>query len=279
MDEPIFERMAILGLGLIGGSFALAACERGLTKTLVAYDPNVQHLAEASEAGIIEQGFSNARDAVDGADAVILAAPVRAILSLLQSIAPVLGKGTFVMDLGSTKVEIVEALNTLPPSVRAVGGHPMAGKEVTGFSAAEPTLFIRAPFALCPTLRTTRVARTLAERVVDSLGAHPLWMDAPTHDAAVASISHLPYLLAATLASVAAPTGPARQLAASGYRDTSRLAVCDPTMMLDILMTNATPIRASLAATRATLDILDTLLAEADEEGLRRWMERARESR
>ena len=87
MEEPIFERMAILGLGLIGGSFALAACERGLTKTLVAYDPNVQHLAEASEAGIIEQGFSNARDAVDGADAVMFGSTTMALTGRMRQAA------------------------------------------------------------------------------------------------------------------------------------------------------------------------------------------------
>src|SRR5687768_265238 len=114
MSDPLFNRLALLGLGLIGGSFVLAARESGLAREIVAFDPHVMSLAEASTQEIIEQGYSSAADAVAGADGVILAAPVRAILELLPEIAPLLEQGTFVMDLGSTKGEIVAAMDRLP---------------------------------------------------------------------------------------------------------------------------------------------------------------------
>ncbi|MDQ4074750.1 MAG: prephenate dehydrogenase [Chloroflexota bacterium] len=279
MDDPLFRRLAILGLGLIGGSVALAVRTRGLAREIVSFDPNVQAIADASAAGIIEQGFSSPELAVDGADGVILAAPVRAILQLLSAIGPMLPSGTFVLDLGSTKREIVAAMDQLPSHVSAVSGHPMAGKESSGLGAADPDLFVGAPFALCATARTNEVARERAERVVTELGACPLWLDAESHDSAVARISHLPYLLSAILVHAAAPDGVTRRLAATGYRDTSRLALSDPTMMLDILLTNRAPLRDALADARAALDRLDTLLSSADEAGLRAWMEEARGKR
>jgi prephenate dehydrogenase len=280
IDDHLFNRLAILGLGLIGGSFALAAKEQNMAKEIVAFDPNVQSIADASIAGIIEQGFSNAQDAVKYADGIILAAPVRAILSLLPTIAPFLSEGAFVMVLGSTKCDIVSTIDrALPAHVRAVGGHPMAGKELSGFRAAEATLFVGATFALCPSSRTDQCTRTLAEQIVTRLGARPLWTDALAHDNAVARISHLPYLLSATLTHAAAPQGLSRQLAASGYRDTSRLAGSDPTMILNILLTNAPPIRAAIADARTALNTLDELLDTNDEAGLRHWMKEAQRRR
>lgn len=279
MDEPLWDRLAILGLGLIGGSFALAARERGLAREIVAFDPNVQALADASAAGIIEQGFNSATLAADGADALVLAAPVRAIVSLLSEVTPALAPGAFVLDLGSTKRAIVAAMDRLPEHVRAVAGHPMAGKEHAGLAAADAGLFQGATFALCATARTDDAARRVAEQLVTSLGARPRWLDAATHDEAVARISHLPYLLAATLAHSAAPEGVARELAASGYRDTSRLAASDVSMMFDILLTNREPLLDALARSRATLDHLVALLEAGDDEALRGWMEGAQQKR
>ena len=278
-EEPLFNNLAILGLGLIGGSFALAAHKQKLARNIVAFDPNIRNLVQASADGIIEQGFSNVKDAVMYADGVILADPVRAIVKLLPELAATVKPDTFVMDLGSTKQEIVTVMDQMPAHIQLIGGHPMAGKEISGYSAAEATLFEGATFALCPCKQTTQATRDLAEQVVKAIGAYPLHVDAITHDVAVARISHLPYLLSATLAHAASPQGVSRQLAASGYRDTSRLAGSDPTMMLNILLTNATPLRAALADTRAALDRLDNLLSARNESGLRAWMEEARARR
>lgn len=276
MDEPAFERVAVIGLGLIGGSIALALQARGLARTVVACDPNLTQIAAAAERGLIEQGYSRATDAVVGADAVLLAAPVRAILTLLPQIGPRLEPGCFVMDFGSTKQEITGAMARLPDHVGAVGGHPMAGKEISGLDAAESDLFEGATIALCPTTRSHEAARARADWLVSGLGARPLWCDAAEHDAAVARVSHLPYLAAAAVATAGRPDGLARELAAAGYRDSTRLAVSDPRMMLDILLTNRDAVRPAVHALRCVLDDLERHLEQQDEAALEAWMRRAR---
>ncbi|HBY95430.1 MAG: prephenate dehydrogenase/arogenate dehydrogenase family protein [Ardenticatenaceae bacterium] len=279
--EPAFQRIALLGLGLMGGSFALAARRAGLAVELVGYDADKETLAEAVVTGIIEQGASDACDAADGVDLVVLAAPVRAILTLLDEVAPVLRPGTLVLDLGSTKQAIVAAMDRLPVAVRAVGGHPMAGKEVAGLKNAEAELFIDATFAFCATARTDQMARTQVEQLAVALGARPLWLDPVEHDALVATVSHLPYLLSVALvrAALAADNPHAWTLAASGFRDTSRLAASDERMILDILRTNVTALRRALASAREELDALDAALAADDESLLRSLLRPAAEQR
>lgn len=279
--EPAFERIALLGLGLMGGSFALAARRAGLAVELVGYDADKATLAEAVVTGVIEQGASDACDAASGADLVVLAAPVRAILTLLDEVAPVLKPGALVLDLGSTKQAIVAAMDRLPATVRAVGGHPMAGKEVAGLRHAEADLFIGATFAFCAGARTDETARAQVEHLATALGARPLWLDPAGHDALVAMVSHLPYLLSVALVrtALAADDPRAWQLAASGFRDTSRLAASDERMMLDILRTNVSALRRALAAARAELDALDAALAAGDEGALRALLGPAAEQR
>lgn len=279
--EPAFQRIALLGLGLMGGSFALAARRAALALELVGFDADKETLAEAVVTGVIEQGASDARDAAAGADLVVLAAPVRAILTLLGDVAPVLKPGALVLDLGSTKQAIVAAMDRLPTSVRAVGGHPMAGKEVAGLRHAEAELFTGATFAFCATAGTDETARRQVEQVATALGARPLWLDPVEHDVLVATVSHLPYLLSVALVRAALAGGNPRAwaLAASGFRDTSRLAASDERMMLDILRTNAAALRETLAAARQELDALDAALAAADEEPLRALLTTAAERR
>src|SRR5690606_34256941 len=151
--------------------------------------------------------------------------------------------------------------------VRAVGGHPMCGKEHAGIEHAEPGLFRGATFALCPTRRTDDVARRRAERLVAAIGARPLWLDPGDHDAAVASISHLPYVLAVALVRAALDgegSETAARLAASGFRDTSRLAASNERMMLDILATNGDAVLAALDRAAAELDALRAQIAAGD---------------
>ncbi|HYN89682.1 MAG TPA: prephenate dehydrogenase [Ardenticatenaceae bacterium] len=265
--EPAFQRVALLGLGLMGGSLALAIRQAGLAGELIAYDADKQTLAEAVVAGVIEQGASDARDAAGEADLVVLAAPVRAILVLIEQIATVLRPGALVLDLGSTKQAIVAAMSGLPETVRAVGGHPMAGKESAGLRHAEATLFNGAPFVLCATSRTDERASELAQGLARRVGACPLWLDPREHDALVASASHLPYMVSVALvrAALAVDDGRLWTLAAGGFRDTSRLAASDERMMLDILRTNTDAVRAALRTLREQLDALDSVLAEGDE--------------
>ncbi len=269
-QAPALGRVAILGLGLIGGSLAGALRRSGLAAELVGCDADPATARRAAGTGIVDRVEEHAGAAAAAADTVVLAAPVRATLELLDRIAPRLAAGALVIDTGSTKRQIVGRMDELPAGIRAVGGHPMCGKETAGLEHAEPGLFRGATFALCPTARTDAVARETAERFVAAIGARPLWLDAEAHDAAVASVSHLPYLLSVSLVRAALGDGeelPGR-LAASGFRDASRLAASDVRMVLDILATNADAVLPALERAAATLDALRSHLTAGDLERL-----------
>ena len=258
---------AILGLGLIGGSLALALRSSGLAASVIGYDAGSETARQAASLGAVDRVADDPASAVAAADTVVLAAPVRSILELLDGIEPHLRPGTLVIDVGSTKRRIVERMDRLAAGVRAVGGHPMCGKEHAGIEHAEPGLFRGATFALCPTRRTDDVARRRAERLVAAIGARPLWLDPGDHDAAVASISHLPYVLAVALVRAALDgegSETAARLAASGFRDTSRLAASNERMMLDILATNGDAVLAALDRAAAELDALRAQIAAGD---------------
>lgn len=276
-DPLPLSQMAVLGLGLMGGSFAMAAREAGLAPFIVGFDSDRETLTRAVAFGVIEQAASDVRDAVVDANVIVLAAPVRAILSLIDMIAPHVQPGSLVIDLGSTKREIVKRMASLPEGVRAVGGHPMCGKEVAGLNHAEPDLFRGAAFALCPTSRTDDRARDQAGAFAEALGARPLWLDADTHDRLVAAVSHLPYLLSIVLVQIALDGHDERagKLASSGFRDTSRLAASDAGMMLDILITNRDAVVAQLKHAEDCLARVRSLLAQTDEVSLRKLLETA----
>jgi len=174
-------------------------------------------------------------------------------------------------------------MEALPPHLQAVGGHPMCGKEASGLEVAEVGLYEGETFVLTPLQRTNSESLTLAQELVETVGARSVLMDAERHDRLVAAVSHLPYLLSvslvATAEEVAAEDELAWELAASGFRDTSRLAASDVTMMLDILLTNRQAVGETLSRFAHQLSAIAHLLEADDEERLRRSMEQVRERR
>ena len=176
------------------------------------------------------------------------------------------------MDLGSTKQAVSAALDQLPSQVEVLGGHPMCGKESSGLEEAEPDLYLGKVFVLCPLPRTSEQAISLGKQLVAALGARPLVLQADRHDTLVAAISHLPYLLAVALVNAAEELAQGDtlvwQLAASGFRDTSRLAASDVTMMLDILLTNRAAILCSLERSQNQLTALRSALLVEDRQAL-----------
>jgi prephenate dehydrogenase len=206
------------------------------------------------------------------ADIVILATPVRTILRHLNEIGPLLPAGCLVTDLGSTKAEIAAAMALLPGNVHAIGGHPLCGRESAGIDAAEPMLFQGRTFVLTPLPRTSTPAVELARAMIAAVGARPLLIDPRRHDRLVALTSHLPYLVACGLvesaAALAAVDPLLWEVTASGFRDTSRLAASDVTMMRDILLTNQEAVVEALASCASQLDRLASLIAAGDKEGL-----------
>lgn len=223
--------------------------------------------------GFIDVGTCNLAEGVEQADLIVLATPVRTILELVPQVGALAPAGCLLMDLGSTKARIVGAMEALPPHLQAVGGHPMCGKEVSGLEAAEADLYQGATFVLTPLQRTSSEALTLARELVEAVGARPLLMDAERHDRLVAAVSHLPYLLSvglvATTEEVAAEDELVWELAASGFRDTSRLAASDVTMMLDILLTNRAAVGETLSRFADQLNAIAHLLEADDEQTLK----------
>ncbi len=276
-------RVAIVGLGLMGGSLAAALKERNACQEVWGIARRKETIDEALQRGFIDKGTCKLANGVKGADVVVLATPVRVIIELIHELSPLLPSGCLLMDMGSTKREVIKAMGALPPHIQPLGGHPMCGKETSGLAAAEANLYEGAIFVLTPLPRTSQEALDLAKELVKAVGARPLVVEAERHDRLVAAISHLPYLLSLALVmtaeEVAAEDDLVWKLAASGFRDTSRLAASGVTMMLDVLVTNREAVEEMLARFRGQMDRLEKALKLGEEKRLRRLIESARRQR
>jgi prephenate dehydrogenase len=271
MSVLVDSRIAVVGLGLMGGS--LAGALRGRCRTVVGVARRTETIEMAQARGLVQWGTTDLSGGVRRADVVVLATPVRVILRLLGEIGPLLPEGCLLMDLGSTKAQIVARMAALPDHVQPLGGHPMCGKEVSGIAAADPALYRGHTFVLTPLPRTSEAALALGRALVAAVGARSLVLAPARHDRLVATISHLPYLLACALVgtaeAVAAADSTVWEVAATGFRGTSRLAASDVTMMCDILLTNREAVLEALNACGAQLHRLRHLVESGDEERLR----------
>jgi prephenate dehydrogenase len=266
--EPV-EKVAMLGLGLIGGSFALALRREGLARHIAGFDADIEVTRRAQERGAITQRCETPEQVVQGADLVVLATPVLAMRQLMERIAPGLKRGALVTDTASTKAQVLawaEAL--LPEYVAFAGGHPMAGKEFAGIEAAEAGLFQGCVYCLARSQHTSPAAVARLAGIIERLGAHPYMLDAEQHDRLVAGISHLPFVLSAALVrSLGADQDwpEMARLVAGGYRDMSRLAAGSPTMYRDICLTNKAAILGWLDALEAQLQSIRSHIAVNDD--------------
>ncbi|MFN7037187.1 MAG: prephenate dehydrogenase [Bellilinea sp.] len=276
-EDPRFEGLlarqtvAIVGLGLMGGSLALAL--RGKCAGLLGVDHNPAVVEQAVGMGLADRVSASAGEALPQADLIVLAAPLSAILRLLDDL-PALHPGpAVVLDLGSTKSAVVEKMRHLPDRFDPIGGHPMCGKERSSLSEAEANLYSQAPFALTPLERTSVKARRLAAELARAVGAHPVWLEAGEHDALVAATSHLPYLTAAALASITPPEAGA--LVGPGFRSTTRLAETPLSIMLDILRLNRPNLLTGLQRLQRQIAYLSDLLEAEDYPALAAELEQA----
>ncbi len=266
----MFNRVAIIGLGLIGGSIGLALHQAKGAREITGYDLGKGICDRARKTGAIDQPYAALADAVKGAELVILATPVGSMRALLQDMAPYLSPGAVVTDVASTKAQVISwAEEFLPTTVSFVGGHPMTGKEVSGVEAADASLFRNRIYCLTPTARTRPAAINRVSSLVEMLGARVRFLEPAEHDGQVASVSHLPFV--ASIALVETITnGPAWSdaslLAASGFRDMSRLAAGNPEMYRDICLTNSEAITHWLDAYIATLTQLRDRIAAHDKD-------------
>lgn len=243
------ERVAIIGLGLMGGSLALALKRVRPRWRLVACDqPGV--LEEGRQRSLVDETEADPRKAVSDADIVFLASPVETIAQHVRALATAFGKGTVVTDMGSTKRRIMKEAAALPEGVAFVGGHPMAGKASSGLDAADGHLFEGAAWALVtptPGNDKTESALDTLKDIVRAVGARPILVDAATHDRAVAVVSQLPQLIALVLCQQAAGVDHALELAGPAFRNLSRLASSSSPLWHDIFTSNSDMVREAIA--------------------------------
>jgi prephenate dehydrogenase len=264
MSQPDFilgqARVAIVGLGLMGGSLALGL--RGKCAALYGIDPHPATLELARSQHIVDEVESDPARLLPQADVVILSAPVPAILNLLEQLPSYTSTPCIVMDLGSTKRLVVEGMARLPEQFDPIGGHPICGKEKLSLANAERTLYYAAPFLLTPLARTSSRALSAAHQIIEALGAKPKILDAVEHDRILASTSHLPFLVSSALAlatsqDVASFIGP-------GFKSTSRLAGTPASMMLGVLKTNRENVMNMLQGMQSKLSEIESALSASD---------------
>lgn len=259
------SRIAIAGLGLMGGSLAHAL--RGYCRSILACDLDQSVITYALDGGIIDQGSTDAADILPQADIVILAAPIKGILKLIHQLPDLHPGSPILLDIGSTKVDVMNAMQNLPPRFDPFGGHPMCGKENGGIGNADASIFTEAPFAFTALHRTSAQARKFGGELAAALGSYPLWVDAETHDRWTAATSHLTFLVASALA--AATPLESAPLIGTGFRSTTRVAASPASMMLDVLETNRSNILDSLVRFRSAIDELQEYLSQAELDNLK----------
>jgi prephenate dehydrogenase len=259
MADPDFLRdtnIAVFGLGLMGGSFALAV--QPYCRGVFGIDPDPEALADAKMSGIFSAVSSEPSQLVTHVDLVVLAAPVKVIIDLIMRLPDWLSGKAMVLDLGSTKESIVMAMELMPERFDALGGHPMCGKETSSFKNAEATLFKGHPFILTPLKRTSPNMLRLTEQLIDRIGAYPLYLDPTTHDYWVSATSHVPHLLANCLAAITPVE--AAPLIGPGFRSSARLAASSSRVLLDILQTNRSNILEQITTFDQRLQVIKNML-------------------
>ncbi|KPU93954.1 prephenate dehydrogenase [Variovorax paradoxus] len=280
----MFEQLGLIGCGLMGGSFALALKRARLVKRVVGYSKSPSTTEKARQLGVIDVAAPSALLAVSGADIVLLAVPVAASEATFKAIRHGIGSDALVMDVGSTKGDVIEAARRgLQGQLgNFVPAHPIAGKEVSGIEHAEASLFTGRQVVLTPIKSTLRSNVQRASQVWSGIGANVLTMTHEEHDGAFAAVSHLPHLLAFAYVNGLAgqPQGDRfLGLAGPGFRDFSRIAASDPVMWRDVLLANREQVLAQSRAFRAALLEMENAMAEGESQALEQSIARARRVR
>jgi prephenate dehydrogenase len=273
-------KVALIGVGLIGGSFARAALAAGVATEVVGFDTDADALAAARRLGAVTSAAASPEAAVRGADLVVLAVPVGAMAHVFAAIAPHLDRGAIVTDVGSTKVGVVDAARAAlgVGFGRFVPGHPIAGRERPGVDASDPQLFAGKLYVATPAAETDSQALARVEQLWRSFGCRIERMDADEHDRIFAAVSHLPHLLAfALVAQIARQDDAERKLAraGAGFRDFTRIAASSPAMWRDVCLANRAALAKELAMYRALLAELQQALERGDAAALERVFEAA----
>ncbi|WP_243236872.1 prephenate dehydrogenase [Heliobacterium chlorum] len=269
--SPI-KRVAIIGLGLIGGSLGMALTQGRIVEEVIGFDQEEEALSLALSTQTVHRVERNMAEAVQNADLVIMATPVCTYPSIVTTIKNSLRPGTIVTDVGSTKAWVMDQMKRLlPEGIAFVGGHPMAGSEKKGIRGADRYLLENAVYVLTPDRDTVPEAIDAVEAIMCAVGARVLKLSPSEHDQMVAVVSHLPHMVAValveTLSEVAKSFPQASMLAAGGFRDTTRVAAGDPRMWVDIAKTNREPLLHTIGLFRQALDRLESEIGGCSSDG------------
>ncbi|MDT8998070.1 prephenate dehydrogenase/arogenate dehydrogenase family protein [Paucibacter sp. APW11] len=280
----MFNQLGVIGCGLMGGSFALALKKAGLVKRVVGYSKSPSTTEQAKRLGVIDTAAESALLAVSGSDIVLLAMPVAATEATLKAIRHLIDPKVLLMDVGSTKADVVDAARRVLGKQLGVfvPAHPIAGKESAGVQHAEATLYHGRQVILTPLPETDATQLQKATDVWSALGCQVLKMTPQNHDAAFAAVSHLPHLLAFAYFSAVANQPSGRDfltLAGPGFRDFTRIAASDPTVWRDILLANKAEVMAQSKRFRDVLDLLEQVMQSDDAQALETLLRQASEGR
>ena len=279
-----FRRVALIGVGLIGGSLAAALRRGGAASAITGFDRDGDALERATSLGVIDAAAGSVTEAVRGADLVVVAVPVRAIGAVLHDVGLAMDPAAVVTDVGSTKGDVVRTAREelRERFARFVPGHPIAGRETSGVEAASGELFKGARVVLTPAQETAPEALEAVRAAWEAAGGRVTQLAAEDHDRIFAAVSHLPHLLSFALVSEIAERANAAELfgfAAGGFRDFTRIAASSPEMWRDVLLQNREAILAELERYEARLAVFRELIARGEGPGLQRLMSEARNAR
>lgn len=276
----MIERLSIIGVGLIGGSFGLAARRAGLVREVVGYGRRTANLDVARARGAIDRSVATLAEAAEGADVIMLATPVGLCADLARQLRPHARPDALLTDVGSVKGRVVDDLERAWGSgARVVGAHPIAGSEQTTVAAAREDLFVGRRCVLTPTPHTLRAAIDVVRGLWTGVGALVEEMEATRHDELLARVSHAPHVIAyALVEAVARSADGATALAhaGTGFADTTRIAASAPELWRDILLANAPAVGAALGEFRTTLARFEDAVARGDGPTLEALMDAAR---
>jgi prephenate dehydrogenase len=258
------SKIAIIGLGLMGGSLALAL--KGRCAVLYGIDSNLATVELARRQAIVDAASDNPAEFLPGVDIVILATPVPSILELLQQLPEFTPNPCIIFDLGSTKRSVVEGMSHLPGRFDPIGAHPLCGKEKLSLTNAESTLYCCAPFLLTPLERTSPRAFSAVRQIIEVIGAKEILLDAAEHDRILAATSHLPFLISSAL--VLATPQDHSAFIGPGFKSTSRLAATPTSMISGILQSNRENVLNAIGHFRSALDEIEAALESGNFEQL-----------
>ncbi len=272
-----FNRLVIVGIGLIGGSFGLAARRASLAREIIGVARSQSTLQAALELGACDAATADVCQAARGADFVLLAPPVGQMERICREIAPLVAPGAIVTDAGSTKADIVRTCEPLFETSHFIGGHPMAGSEQSGVEAARADLFEGARWILTPTPQTDIEAMRKLGAIIERMGAQVILMEAARHDEVTAVTSHLPHMTAAALMHVFGDLNDenAARVVASGWRDSTRIAAGSAEMWRDIALANRAALLGALDEMDASLKQFRAALQSENGEEIKKWLQTA----